>query len=71
MAVDMASVFIFLPHDCYPAIVHRDVKASNVFLAKERKARVMDLGLARMVGDGDSHMSLMIVEMVGGGPIYN
>ncbi|KAF8408157.1 hypothetical protein HHK36_007299 [Tetracentron sinense] len=65
VAVGVARALVFLHHECYPAIVHRDVKASNVLLDKEKEARVTDFGLARVVDAGDSHVSTMVAGTVG------
>ncbi|TYH99059.1 hypothetical protein ES332_A11G040900v1 [Gossypium tomentosum] len=65
IAVDIARALVFLHHECYPAIVHRDVKASNVLLDKDGRARVTDFGLARIVDIGDSHVSTMVAGTVG------
>ncbi|KAG6401779.1 hypothetical protein SASPL_138644 [Salvia splendens] len=65
VAVDVARALVFLHHECYPSIVHRDVKASNVLLDKDGKARVTDFGLARVVDVGDSHVSTMVAGTVG------
>ncbi|XVF50059.1 hypothetical protein PTKIN_Ptkin04bG0064100 [Pterospermum kingtungense] len=65
VAVDVARALVFLHHECYPAIVHRDVKASNVLLDKDGRARVTDFGLARVVDVGDSHVSTMVAGTIG------
>ncbi|XP_044485343.1 probable LRR receptor-like serine/threonine-protein kinase At1g74360 [Mangifera indica] len=65
IAIDVAHALVFLHHECYPSIVHRDVKASNVLLDKDGKARVTDFGLARVVDAGDSHVSTMVAGTVG------
>ncbi|XWS60488.1 hypothetical protein CRYUN_Cryun07bG0040400 [Craigia yunnanensis] len=65
VAVDIARALVFLHHECNPAIVHRDVKASNVLLDKDGRARVTDFGLARVVDVGDSHVSTMVAGTIG------
>ncbi|KAK7265832.1 hypothetical protein RJT34_33456 [Clitoria ternatea] len=65
VAIDVASALVYLHHECYPPIVHRDVKASNVLLDKDGKAKVTDFGLARVVNVGDSHVSTMVAGTVG------
>ncbi|KAK9034440.1 hypothetical protein V6N11_050604 [Hibiscus sabdariffa] len=65
VAVDIARALMFLHHECYPSIVHRDVKASNVLLDKDGRARVTDFGLARVVDVGDSHVSTIVAGTIG------
>ncbi|CAJ1975330.1 unnamed protein product [Sphenostylis stenocarpa] len=65
VASDVARALVYLHHECYPSIVHRDVKASNVLLDKDGKAKVTDFGLARIVDVGDSHVSTIVAGTVG------
>ncbi|KAL2340719.1 hypothetical protein Fmac_008659 [Flemingia macrophylla] len=65
VAIDVARALVYLHHECYPSIVHRDVKASNVLLDKDGKAKVTDFGLARIIDVGDSHVSTVVAGTVG------
>ncbi|XP_072991842.1 probable LRR receptor-like serine/threonine-protein kinase At1g74360 [Typha latifolia] len=64
-AVGVARALAFLHHVCEPAVVHRDVKASNVLLDGDGRPRVTDFGLARTVEDGESHVSTVVAGTVG------
>ncbi|CAI5516548.1 unnamed protein product [Closterium sp. Naga37s-1] len=50
MAIDAAKGLAYLHHDCYPKVVHRDIKASNILLDANMNAQVGDFGLARFFG---------------------
>ncbi|XP_062187984.1 probable LRR receptor-like serine/threonine-protein kinase At1g74360 [Phragmites australis] len=64
-AIGVARALVFLHHECFPAVVHRDVKASNVLLDRDGRAKVTDFGLARVVRPGDTHVSTMVAGTVG------
>lgn len=45
----VASALLYLHQECEQQVVHRDVKASNIMLDSEYKARLGDFGLARLI----------------------
>ncbi|XP_039173551.1 probable LRR receptor-like serine/threonine-protein kinase At3g47570 [Eucalyptus grandis] len=49
IAIDIATAIEYLHKGCYPAIVHGDLKPSNVLLDNDMMARVGDFGLAKII----------------------
>jgi serine/threonine protein kinase len=49
IACDVASALVYLHEDRHESVLHRDIKASNVMLDSNFKAKLGDFGLARMV----------------------
>ncbi|KAF2317042.1 hypothetical protein GH714_011177 [Hevea brasiliensis] len=47
-----ARALAFLHHGCSPPLIHRDVKASSVYLDYNLEPRLSDFGLAKVFGNG-------------------
>ncbi|ONM04447.1 putative LRR receptor-like serine/threonine-protein kinase [Zea mays] len=65
IAVGAARGLLYLHEQCDPKIIHRDVKAANVLLDEHHEAVVGDLGLAKLLDHGDSHVTTAVRGTVG------
>ena len=61
----MFSGIEYLHTGCIPAIIHRDLKSSNILLDRHMKAKVSDFGLSKLAVDGVSHVSSIVRGTVG------
>ncbi|KAL8493025.1 hypothetical protein ACS0TY_024293 [Phlomoides rotata] len=52
IAIGTARALAFLHHGCSPPIIHRDVKASSVYLDSNLEPRLSDFGLSKIFGNG-------------------
>ncbi|CAL9060325.1 LRR receptor-like serine/threonine-protein kinase RPK2 [Musa acuminata AAA Group] len=55
IALDVACALAYLHDTCVPRILHRDVKPSNILLDNEFNAYLSDFGLARLLGNSETH----------------
>ncbi|KAF3323392.1 LRR receptor-like serine/threonine-protein kinase RPK2 [Carex littledalei] len=55
IALDIARALAYLHDGCVPRILHRDVKPSNILLDNELNACLSDFGLARLLGNSETH----------------
>ncbi|XP_008783314.1 probable receptor-like protein kinase At1g11050 [Phoenix dactylifera] len=58
--LDVAKGLAYLHYGVKPAIYHRDIKATNILLDGEMRARVADFGLARQSREGQSHLTTRV-----------
>ncbi|XP_030493382.1 probable LRR receptor-like serine/threonine-protein kinase At1g67720 [Cannabis sativa] len=65
IAEDSAKGIEYLHTGCTPAIIHRDLKTSNILLDKQMRAKVSDFGLSKLAVDGVSHVSSIVRGTVG------
>ncbi|KAH7352348.1 hypothetical protein KP509_19G040800 [Ceratopteris richardii] len=49
IAVGAAQGLTYLHHDCWPPIVHRDIKSNNILLDTDMNAHVADFSVARVM----------------------
>ncbi|KAL1548944.1 hypothetical protein AAHA92_17117 [Salvia divinorum] len=52
IALGTARALAFLHHGCFPPIIHRDVKASSVYLDSNLEPRLSDFGISKIFGNG-------------------
>lgn len=55
----------YLHTGCVPAVIHRDLKTSNILLDKNMRAKVSDFGLSKLAVEGSSHVSSIVRGTVG------
>ncbi|KAJ6382075.1 hypothetical protein OIU77_030681 [Salix suchowensis] len=65
IAEDAAKGIEYLHTGCVPAIIHRDLKSSNILVDKNMRAKVSDFGLSKLAVDGASHVSSIVRGTVG------
>ncbi|KAM0064008.1 putative transferase, protein kinase RLK-Pelle-RKF3 family [Helianthus debilis subsp. tardiflorus] len=58
--LDVAKGLAYLHYGVKPAIYHRDIKATNILLDANMRARVADFGLAKQSRDGQSHLTTRV-----------
>lgn len=58
--LDVAKGLAYLHYGVKPAIYHRDIKATNILLDANMKARVADFGLAKQSREGQSHLTTRV-----------
>lgn len=58
--LDVARGLVYLHYGIKPAIYHRDVKATNILLDADMRARVADFGLAKEIKEGNSHLTTRV-----------
>ena len=58
--IDVAKGLSYLHYDIKPAIYHRDMKATNILLDREMRARVADFRLAKLMRCRESNLTTRV-----------
>ncbi|XP_075520699.1 putative receptor-like protein kinase At1g11050 [Primulina tabacum] len=58
--MDVAKGLAYLHYGVKPSIFHRDIKATNILLDADMRARVADFGLAKQSREGESHLTTRV-----------
>ncbi|TVU25932.1 hypothetical protein EJB05_28453, partial [Eragrostis curvula] len=51
VALGAAKGLMYLHHDCTPAVIHRDIKSTNILLDEDYEAKIADFGIAKIAVD--------------------
>ncbi|XWS31635.1 hypothetical protein CRYUN_Cryun23aG0093400 [Craigia yunnanensis] len=65
IALVTARGLAYLHYGAQPAIIHRDIKASNILLDENFEAKVADFGLAKFTPEGLTHLSTRVAGTMG------
>ncbi|GFY91980.1 receptor-like kinase in in flowers 3 [Actinidia rufa] len=65
IALGTARGLAYLHNGAQPAIMHRDVKSSNILLDETFEPKLADFGLAKFTPDGFSHLSTKVAGTLG------
>ncbi|KAM7476975.1 hypothetical protein LguiB_024218 [Lonicera macranthoides] len=65
IALGMARGLAYLHNGVQPAIIHRDVKASNILIDENFEPKLADFGLAKFNTTGASHLSTKLAGTLG------
>ncbi|XP_043711630.1 probable LRR receptor-like serine/threonine-protein kinase RKF3 [Telopea speciosissima] len=65
IALGTARGLAYLHYGAQPAIIHRDIKASNILLDEMFEPKVADFGLAKFAPEGMTHMSTRVAGTLG------
>ncbi|KAK3029187.1 hypothetical protein RJ639_038739 [Escallonia herrerae] len=63
--IDVAKGLVYLHNGIKPAIYHRDVKATNILLDADMRAKVADFGLAKQATEGHTHLTTRVAGTYG------
>uniref|UniRef100_M1A609 non-specific serine/threonine protein kinase n=2 Tax=Solanum tuberosum TaxID=4113 RepID=M1A609_SOLTU len=63
--LDVAKGLAYLHYGIKPSIYHRDIKATNILLDMDMKARVADFGLAKQSKEGQTHLTTRVAGTYG------
>ncbi|KAL0389555.1 UNVERIFIED_CONTAM: putative LRR receptor-like serine/threonine-protein kinase RKF3 [Sesamum calycinum] len=65
VALGTARGLAYLHYGAQPAIIHRDIKASNILLDEKFEPKVADFGLAKFTPEGMTHLSTRVAGTMG------
>ncbi|KAK4480102.1 hypothetical protein RD792_013159 [Penstemon davidsonii] len=65
IALGSARGLAYLHDHCDPKIIHRDVKAANIFLDEDFEAFIGDFGLAKLMDHKDTHVNATVCGTLG------